>query len=67
MGKNNSLNKEEFMKRHSVIATIIVFLGALISSWIADWVNTEDRLITALGISIVFYILDVSGFDWKEK
>ena len=55
------------MKRHSVIASFIVFLGALISSWIADWVNTKDRLLTALGISIVFYILDVSGFDWKEK
>ena len=55
------------MKRHSVIASIIVFLGALISSWIANWVNTEDRLMTALGISIVFFILDISGFDWKEK
>ena len=55
------------MKKHSIIASIIVFLGALISSWIANWVNTEDRLMTALGISIVFFILDISGFDWKEK
>jgi len=30
------------------------------SSWIKNWVDIDDRLMTALGICIVLYTLDVS-------
>ena len=55
------------MKKHSIIASIIIFAGAVISSWIKGWVDIEDKLMTALGVSIVFYILDATGFNWGEK
>ena len=55
------------MKKHSIIASLIIFMGAIISSWIKGWIDIEDKLMTALGISIVFYILDATGFDWGKK
>ena len=55
------------MKKHSIIASIIIFAGSIISSWITGWVDIADKLMTALGISIVFYILDTTVFDWGEK
>ena len=55
------------MKKHSIIASFIVFTGAIISSWITGWIDITDRLMTALGISLVFYILDATGFNWGEK
>ena len=49
------------MKKHNIIAYLIIFIGSIISSWIKDWVDIDDRLMTALGICIVLYALDVSG------
>ena len=42
-------------------------MGAIISSYIKGWIDIEDKLMTALGISLVFYILDATGFDWGKK
>jgi len=49
------------MKKHNIIAYLIIFIGSIISSWIKGWVDIDDRLMTALGICIVLYALDVSG------
>ena len=51
------------MKKHNIIAYSIVFLGSIISSWIKDWVDIDDRLFTALGICIVLYALDTFTKD----
>lgn len=47
--------------KNTIIAYLIIFVGSIISSWIKDWVDIDDRLMTALGICIVLYALDVSG------
>tara|TARA_B100001029_G_C15048023_1_gene448568 strand:- start:437 stop:598 length:162 start_codon:yes stop_codon:yes gene_type:complete len=49
------------MKKYNIIAYSIIFVGSIISSWIKDWVDIDDRLMTALGICIVLYVLDVLG------
>ena len=49
------------MKKHNIIAYLIIFIGSIISSWIKGWIDIDDRLMTALGICIVLYALDVSG------
>jgi len=49
------------MKKHNIIAYLIIFIGSIISSWIKGWVDIDDRLMTALGICIVLYALDISG------
>ncbi len=49
------------MKKHNIIAYLIIFIGSIISSWIKGWVDIDDRLMTALGICIVLYALDVFG------
>ena len=49
------------MKKHHIIAYLIIFIGSIISSWIKGWVDIDDRLMTALGICIVLYALDVFG------
>ena len=49
------------MKKHNIIAYLIIFIGSIISSWSKGWVDIDDRLMTALGICIVLYALDVSG------
>ena len=46
------------MKRYHLIAYAIIFIGSIISSWIKDWIDIEDRLITAFGICAVLYALD---------
>ena len=55
------------MKRNNIIAYLIIFIGSIMSSWIKGWVDIEDRLITALGICIVLYALDVYGLLKKDK
>ena len=49
------------MKKYNIIAYLIIFIGSIISSWIKGWVDIDDRLMTALGICIALYALDVSG------
>ena len=55
------------MKKHTIIASIVVFAGSIISSWISGWVDLGEKLKTAFGISLVFYMLDAFGWDWGEK
>ena len=55
------------MKRHTIIAIVIIFLGSIISSWIGGWGDIVTQLMTALGISLVFYVLDVTGYSWGVK
>ena len=55
------------MKKHTIIASIVVFAGSIISSWITGWVDLGDKLQTAFGISLVFYMLDAFGWNWGEK
>tara|TARA_Y100001970_G_C13483698_1_gene485627 strand:+ start:108 stop:278 length:171 start_codon:yes stop_codon:yes gene_type:complete len=55
------------MKKHTIIASIVVFAGSIISSWITGWVDLGDKLKTAFGISLVFYMLDAFGWNWGEK
>jgi len=53
--------KRQGNMKNTIIAYLIIFVGSIISSWIKDWVDIDDRLMTALGICIVLYALDVSG------
>ena len=55
------------MKKHNIIAYLIIFIGSIISSWIKGWVDIDDRLMTALGICIVLYVLDVPSIGLHQR
>ena len=51
--------------KNSIIATIIIFIGMIITSWITEREDLLEKLYTAIGLSIGYLFID--SFDEKKK
>ena len=53
------------IEKNSIIATIIIFIGMIITSWITEREDLLEKLYTAIGLSIGYFFID--SFDKKRK
>ena len=44
--------------KHSIIATIIIFAGMMIASWITERQDILEKLLTAIGLSLGYFFID---------
>ena len=51
--------------KNSIIATIIIFIGMIIASWITEREDLLEKLYTAIGLSVGYFLID--SFDKKKK
>ena len=51
--------------KHSIIATIIIFIGMIITSWITEREDLFEKLYAAIGLSIGYFFID--SFNEKKK
>ena len=49
--------------KNNIIATLIIFIGCLITSWITSRDDIIEKLLTAFGLSIGYFFVD----SVKEK
>ena len=46
------------IQKNSIIATIIIFFGMIIASWITEREDLLEKLYAAIGLSISYIIID---------
>jgi hypothetical protein len=44
--------------KHSIIATIIIFVGMMIASWITERQDILEKLLAAIGLCIGYFFID---------
>ena len=44
--------------KNSIIATIIIFIGMIIASWITEREDLLEKLYAAIGLSIGYFLID---------
>ena len=44
--------------KNSIIATIIIFIGMIITSWITEREDLIEKLYAAIGLSIGYFFID---------
>ena len=52
--------------KNSIIATIIIFIGMIITSWITEREDLLEKLYIAIGLSIGYFFIDSSN-EKKKK
>ena len=63
--KRFSMKKYFNIQKNSIIATIIIFFGMIIASWITEREDLLEKLYAAIGLSIGYFIFD--SVDKKRK
>ena len=51
--------------KNSIIATIIIFIGMIITSWITEREDLIEKLYAAIGLSVGYFFID--SFNKKNK
>ena len=52
--------------KNSIIATIIIFIGMIITSWLTEREDLLEKLYAAIGLSIGYFFID-SFYKKKKK